>query len=265
MHAVLYKITSKALCIGLLFSNMRLAAESAPSPLLWPPLWRGGGGCLDRGDVALPVCMAMRRLGQFQQATGTSYPVTPPPSRPTTNNPKSTPKPHPQPGIPPTALPSKTITKTKTSTSNEQRATGEERSARKFKSVQDARLGALQSRRRGSSWRNCRAALGMPGAALAPGISKPRRLPAWPVGAGLGGGGGAPPAEGRSQLFCAAAARRGVNRLSACASISCYLCVAVALAVSKALTSGHPRRSLSRTQPGLRGRGGAAKVPVPPC
>jgi hypothetical protein len=46
----------------------------------------------------------------------------------------------------------------------------------------------------------------------------------------------------------------GGDRLSACASIPCYLCVAVALAVSKALTSGHPRRSPAAWAAGAGGR-----------
>jgi hypothetical protein len=56
---------------------------------------------------------------------------------------------------------------------------------------------------------------------------------------------------------------RGGNRLSAYATIPCYLCVAVALAVSKALT--YRGVSIALPQPRLRGRGDAAKGPVASC
>jgi hypothetical protein len=62
----------------------------------------------------------------------------------------------------------------------------------------------------------------------------------------------------RAAWFCRPPRQRrgggGVNRLSAYASIPCYLCVAVARAVSKARTEGHPRRSPAAWAAGAGGR-----------
>jgi hypothetical protein len=57
----------------------------------------------------------------------------------------------------------------------------------------------------------------------------------------------------------------GVNRLSACASNPCFLCVSAALYLRERSARVGASPPLSRNLPGLRGRGDAAKGPVPPC